>query len=329
MQLERQLKAAKSPADVTSLPVHFSFSKRLLIYQKERFPLVAHAPLVFAFSFSAVSYSSLLRGQRVLPDFISIAAAFLSSLIFFAQLRIADEFKDQEEDRRYRPYRPVPRGLISLGELGLIGLAGAIIQMVIAVWLRPALAVLLLAAWFYLALMSVEFFARDWLKARPFTYLWTHMLILPVVDLYATSCDWLVSEESRPQGLLWFLAASFFNGIVIEIGRKIRAPRDEEEGVQTYTALWGRNRAVVAWLGAMVATALFALLAASRIDFTLPVCVALAALVIAASIVSLQFIARPVTERAKAFEAMSGAWTLVLYLSLGAGPLIFRNQQGI
>jgi 4-hydroxybenzoate polyprenyltransferase len=34
-----------------------------------------------------------------------------------------------------------------------------------------------------------------------------------------------------PAGLFWFLAASFCNGVVIEIGRKIRAPAQEEEGV--------------------------------------------------------------------------------------------------
>jgi hypothetical protein len=27
------------------------------------------------------------------------------------------------------------------------------------------------------------FCVRDWLKARPITYLWTHMLIMPLVDL--------------------------------------------------------------------------------------------------------------------------------------------------
>jgi len=335
MQLERQLtKDCKPLAEVAGLPVHFSSKgdslfRRLFIYQRERFPLLAHAPLIFAFSFSAVSYSSFLRGHSGPPDFITLAVAFLTSFIFFLQLRIADEFKDHEEDSRYRPYRPVPRGIITLRELGLTGLVGAIVQLSAALWLNPALVVLLLAAWLYLALMSVEFFARDWLKARPFTYMWTHMLIMPLVDLYATSCDWLVKGESQPRGLVWFLAASFANGVVIETGRKIRAPQDEEEGVQTYTALWGRKRTVAVWLGSLIVTAIFALLAAREIDYTLPVCIILAGLFIAASIVSLQFLTRPVTARAKAFEALSGAWTLALYLSLGAGPLIFRNQLSI
>lgn len=335
MQMERQLtKTPNTPADVTNLPVLFSSAggeglfKRLFVYQKERFPVLAHAPLIFAFSFSAVSYSALLRGHAVLPDLIAVTVAFLSSFIFFLQLRIADEFKDYEEDSLYRPYRPVPRGLIKLRELGFIGLIGAILQISLAIWLKPALVVLLALAWLYLALMSFEFFARDWLKARPFTYMWTHMLIMPLVDLYATSCDWLVKGESQPRGLVWFLAASFSNGVVIEIGRKIRAPHDEEAGVQTYTAMWGRRRAVTAWLVALVVTASFALLAAREINCVLPVYIMLAALLIAASIISRQFIAHPVSPQAKAFEAVSGIWTLVMYLSLGAAPL-FINQHGI
>ena len=123
-------------------------------YQRERFPLFAHAPLVAAFSFSAISYSSLLRGEKSWPDPKAAIVAFITALLFFLQLRIADEFKDFEEDSRYRPYRPVPRGLVKLRELGFIGLLSALTQLVLALWLQPALAILLLLPWAYLALMS-------------------------------------------------------------------------------------------------------------------------------------------------------------------------------
>jgi 4-hydroxybenzoate polyprenyltransferase len=65
-------------------------------------------------------------------------------------------------------------------------------------------------------------------------------------------------------GLAWFLIVSFFNGVVIEVGRKIRAPQDEEVGVETYTALWGRPQAIMAWLGALLLTAISAWLAAAH-----------------------------------------------------------------
>lgn len=293
-------------------------------YQRERFPVFAHSPLLLAFSFSALSYSSLLRGIIQWPDTKAIVVAFLTSLLFFLQLRIADEFKDYEEDARYRPYRPVPRGLVNLRELGLVGVLSAITQLALAAFLQPALIALLLLSWIYLALMSVEFFARDWLKARPITYMWTHMLIVPLVDYYATACDWLAQGAAQPSGLRWFLLVSFCNGIVIEVGRKLRAPTDEEDGVQTYTVLWGQQKAVLVWLGAMLATASFAVLAALNIAFVLPVAVALAGLWLVAAIVAVRFLQHPESKHAKWFEAMSGVWTLVLYLCLGAIPLLVK-----
>jgi 4-hydroxybenzoate polyprenyltransferase len=245
-------------------------------------------------------------------------------LLFFLQLRIADEFKDHEEDSRFRPYRPVPRGLVNLRELGVIGVLAAATQLVLAFALKPALAALLLLTWAYLALMSVEFFARDWLKARPITYLWTHMLIVPLVDFYATACDWLVAGLAQPSGLGWFLLVSFCNGIVIEIGRKLRAPADEEAGVQTYTVLWGSKIAVLVWLGALLATAILAVLAAAKIAFAIPVAIVLALLFGVAMFVACRFLKQPETRRAKLFEAMSGVWTLALYVCLGALPLLVK-----
>ncbi|MDH5553526.1 MAG: hypothetical protein OEX82_09395, partial [Nitrosomonas sp.] len=98
-------------------------SNRWWIYQQERFPLLAHGPLVAAFSFSAVCFSSLLRDEVSMPGLLPTMVAFITALLLFLQLRIADEFKDYEEDCRYRSYRPVPRGLISLRELGWVAAA--------------------------------------------------------------------------------------------------------------------------------------------------------------------------------------------------------------
>ena len=299
-------------------------TNRWWVYQRERFPIFAHSPLLLAFSFSAVSYSSLLRGESIWPDLKSIVTAFITSLLFFLQLRIADEFKDFEEDSEFRPYRPVPSGLVKLNELGFIGVMGALTQLILAWWLQPALLILLVIAWMYLVLMSIEFFAREWLKAKPITYMWTHMLILPLVDFYATGCDWMAAGKSQPDGLWWFLGVSFCNGIVIEIGRKLRAPEDEEVGVQTYTVLWGRKSAVLVWLSAMFTTAIFAVLAASKIDFVAPVATVLFILLSLAAIISFRFLQQPESKRAKLFEVMSGVWTLLMYLSLGAIPMLHK-----
>jgi 4-hydroxybenzoate polyprenyltransferase len=294
------------------------------IYQRERFPVLTHGPLIAVFSFSTISFSAMARGHVQAPSAKAFFVAFASAFIFFLQLRIADEFKDFDEDARYRPYRPVPRGLISLRELGIAAFAGGVAQFALALWLSPALIPFLLFAWGYLALMSKEFFVRDWLKARPITYMWTHMLILPLVDLYGTACDWRVASVAPPAGLIPLLIVSFCNGFVLEIGRKIRAPEDEEHGVETYSFLWGRQRAIYAWYAVLLITAASALLAALQIQFAAQASVVLAILLIVAAVFGARFLRAPTSGRAKAIELTSGIWTLWMYLSLGALPLIVK-----
>ena len=175
---------------------------RWRVYFAERFPLGRHGLLVAAFSACAVLYAAMLGGSTdrlALPQFV---AALVVCLLFFLQLRLADEFKDAAEDARYRPERPVPRGLVTLRELGWLFAGAALVQCATALWLHPGLFWVLLPAWAYLAGMTVEFGMRDWLKARPLTYLWTHMLIMPVVDFFATS------TQTGPQNVVNNLRAN-------------------------------------------------------------------------------------------------------------------------
>jgi len=117
--------------------------------------------------------------------------------------------------------------------------------------------------------------------------------------------------------------------MVIEIGRKIRAPEDEEEGVDTYSRIWGMRGAVVAWLAAIALTAGFALMAAARIRFVLFAAAFLGILEMVAVLVAILYVKSPTTARAKRVEMMSGVWTLMMYLNLGLIPLawwVFKNR---
>ena len=300
--------------------------RRWWVYQRERFPLVQHGPLILAFSFSAVAFSWMLRSPAGWPSPLSVVVAFGSCLVFFLQLRIADEFKDDEEDGRHRPYRPVPRGLVTLRELGGLFVLGGALQLGLALWLDARLLVLLLVTWTYLALMSKEFFVGEWLRGRHLTYMVTHMAIMPLIDLYATSSDWLVFQGHPPSGLFWFLLASLFNGMVIEVGRKIRSPQDEEEGVPTYSTVWGRRRALGTWWLVMGLALVCACLAARRIGFFLPITIALGTTFAAAVLIGIRFLRQQTPGAGKWIENWSGAWTLVLYLSLGPAPLLWREM---
>ena len=56
-------------SDTASRP---SFLGRWWIYQRERFPVLAHGLLIAAFSSSAVCFSSLLRGRTELPQLLTV-----------------------------------------------------------------------------------------------------------------------------------------------------------------------------------------------------------------------------------------------------------------
>jgi len=299
--------------------------RKWLVYQRERFPLLAHGPLVAAFSFSAVTLSSVLRGAESLPSIGQYIGAFIGSLGFFMLLRLADEFKDNAEDTKYRPYRAVPRGLVTLAELRTIAFVIMGIQLLVSLILEPRLLGPLLLTWAYLWLMYREFFVPAWLKSHPFTYMWTHMLIMPLIDIYTSACDWMVVGTTVPPGLKWFLLASFFNGMVIEIGRKIRAPEQEEAGVDSYTHLWGIPLAMGAWLLAQLLTLLTALPAAHAVSSLTPFAVGMGFMLFISAQQSYYFFKTPTPKLAKFFEVQSGAWTLGLYLGLGLLSLTMRE----
>jgi len=317
-------------------PTRTRGSARWWTYQRERFPLASHLPLVAAFSSSAVCYVWLLgvaggAGGVQAPSLETAPAparflvAGLCCLLFFLQLRIADEFKDFAEDTAHRPYRPVPRGLVTLRELGVVFVLAGAAQAAMTIWLAPRLLILLAAAWAYLGLMSREFFVGGWLRRRPAAYMFSHMLIMPLIDFYATGAQWMTTTPESPPvaGLAAFLGMSYCNGLVFEIGRKIRRPADEEPGVGTYSALWGRRRAVLAWVAALAASGACAVAAARLIGFTFLLVVVVAAALLAAAAAGIGFLRAAQAPSGKRFEIVSGLWMIAAYISLGVAPALW------
>src|SRR5689334_10307383 len=113
-----------------------SLLRRLWIYQGERFPILANSVLVVALTIGVSGFASAGRGW---PSSARLAAAFVVALGFFMLLRIADEFKDAADDAAYRPYRPVPRGLVTLRELAGVAVIVLIVQLALTLLLGWAL----------------------------------------------------------------------------------------------------------------------------------------------------------------------------------------------
>ncbi|MDR0433781.1 MAG: hypothetical protein LBH21_01800, partial [Gracilibacteraceae bacterium] len=215
-------------------------------------------------------------------------------------------------------------GLITLTELLLLGVGLCALQLVCALIFNPALLPLLLALWLYYACMTKEFFAPAWLKKHMFIYMFSHMLIMPLLDMYAAACDFLPTEGYIFMvSMIWFVLSSFFDGVVVELCRKLRAPGDEEKGVQTYSAMWGRGRSAAVVIVAMVLSLVSTGVATSQIGgFHIAVPV-LSAVCLLCWIPLARYLQNPTTKRAAALELMSGVWTVADYTCLGVLPLIF------
>lgn len=297
---------------------------RLYQYQKERFPLLGHGLLIAIFSFSAVAYSRLCRS---LTDFIPAERYWVcvfNTFTLFLLLRISDEHKDREDDARYRSYLPVPRGLVSLAELRAVAFVVIAAQLLVNAVFYPKMLLLYAVVMVYLALMLREFFVRDWLKRHLFWYVVSHMFIIPLVDVFASSFDWLLEGAAAPAGLLFFFLTSYCNGVVLEIGRKIKPPDREEPGVQSYTHVLGTRRAVYLWQFLLLITGLCATAAVwyaghGRWEF-----VVLGILFILCLTPSLFFLQKYSLKRAKWIEYASALWTMGMYLTLGGIPMLMN-----
>ena len=99
-------------------------------------------------------------------------------------------------------------------------------------------------------------------------------------------------------------------------------------GVETYSLLWGRPRAVAAWLAAVLATAACAWQVARHLGLAMPIGIVLATLVLACVAAGVSFLRAPDRRGGKLIEAAAGIWTLLMYLSLGAVPLAIAVWRG-
>lgn len=294
----------------------------LWIYQKERFPLAKTAPLLAIFSAASLSVSATLAG-RPLPHFGAFLVGFILAMLLFFQMRVCDEYKDQDDDRRFRPHRPIPRGLISLRLIIVLGIATLPLAVLAALAWHPPILKLLALVWIWLALMTAEFGAPAWLKARPVLYLVSHMAIMPLIDLLLTGLEWMPAGRVAP-GLWLFLALSFVNGCVLEIGRKLWAPESEIDGVETYSGLWGPRKAARIWAGCVGLSwaLLIALGATMGVGFVTLIIGGLGA----ATCWSLarRYAKTPTPTMEKRLDTAAGLWVFACYALAGGAPLLER-----
>ena len=335
--------------------------KNFKIYLNERFPLGKNSFFVLIFTLSGYIYTGLLYNSKIIKSILSkevnrvpllwgkeidkvpiiwykLLPLFIIIFMFFFQLRITDEFKDYEEDLKYRPYRPVQRGIISLKALGKIGIATIIIQIILAHVINPKLIYFILLVWIYMFLMTKEFFIKNWLTERILIYALSHVVIMIFITFVIVKGTGYILQDHFLEtlylslkkyeknifiGLIPLFALNYLNGIVLEIGRKTRKADEEEHGVQTYSKLWGRKKAVIVLSLLFIIEYFFVILGLAHTYKQYFFFGGLTLLIIL--VVSIYFMVKFLKKNlsGKIVETMSGLWIIFSSMCMGLLPYLF------
>ena len=217
-----------------------SLPRRWGEYLSERFPLLANGLLILSFySSNQCLAHALIDPGSPMRYGMTTAMGFLVLLAFFLHLRVFDDQKDYDDDCRNFPDRVLQRGMVTLPELKTLAAIAVGAELVLAALGGPAVLVSVLLAFGFTLLMRHEFFASTWLKRRFLLYASTHMMIMPLLAMVVFSFATGQYPWEAP-GWYWLYAlVGFFLAFNWEVSRKIRAPEDELEGVESYTRLFG------------------------------------------------------------------------------------------
>lgn len=295
------------------------FRRRLKAYVDERFPLLSHGLLIVSYYSSNQFLAHVLTHpeQPMRYSIHSLMGAICVLCIFF-HLRVFDEHKDFEEDSRHYPDRVLQRGVITLGDLKRLGVIAICLELLLG-GLRglPTLVSVLLTLIFSL-LMLKEFFIGTWLKRHFLIYATSHMLIMPLLALTVYSFATGYYPWQAPAWFWVYACVGFFVTFNWEVSRKIRAPEQEIEGVDSYTKIFGQYGAAYMVLGIRVIDTALVALVGMHLSLSPWFFVALIALFLVCLVGFFQYRLRTNPRTAKRMEVYAGMYIVAFDLILAA-----------
>jgi 4-hydroxybenzoate polyprenyltransferase len=292
---------------------------------EERFPL-ANGLLFFV-----VYAAALLLGQHAAGGPVALhlgdAAGFAATWSFFLMLRVFDEHKDYANDCRLYPERVLSRGLITLGQLKVVGLLAIGVQLAVSLLRDGGVVGAVTLRWFvvmgFSLLMLREFFVHRWLSRHLVVYAASHMIVTPLSILWIAQMG--AGRAPLDRGVYAYAGMSFLFGFCFEIARKMRSPEEERAGVDTYTRLFGvwSVAFTVAVLWSLATVVLGVVLILSGVDGdSRALWVGVVALALPAAVVLERFAHRPSPSGAKVAQAVVGLSMLVANGGLAAALLV-------
>lgn len=216
--------------------------KRLNIYFKEMYPLLPR--LLLGFIVFGEIYFILLLNYGVTDFMLGVEEVVggITVFGFLMFLRIADDFKDLETDKKLFPERAFPSGKVTKKDLNIAVAVDIVVMTVLnAVFMNNFLFYLFLMT--YGLLMSLWFFQKHKISKSLPLALVTHNPVQMVLNIYIISFT-CIKYSLSPFTLTAFLVMMtlYFPALIWEISRKIRAPKDETE-YTTYSKLFGYKKA--------------------------------------------------------------------------------------
>jgi len=212
---------------------------RLVIFVRERFPLLAYGPLIVAFV--SCGWIAAARGAGDAPSlgWQTVVTLLVVTLVFF-RLRVADEIKDADVDRVGRPDRPLPRGLVTKTELERVLVACAVVEIALATILGASVVVAYCVVLAFTILAANDFMTPG-LRGNVLAYAVAHA---PIVALLLVFVWWAHPSATWSGTLSSAAVLASCASFALEIGRKTMAPSEERPSVQTYSAEIGLAPAV-------------------------------------------------------------------------------------
>lgn len=218
--------------------------KRLHIYFKERYPIIARLTLGFIV-FLEIYFIVLLNNgvtsfQITIQEFIGGYTVFA----FLYWLRVADDLKDYETDKKLFPDRPLPSGRVYKKDIVVSCVIINMIAIILNIMYMNNLLYLAIL-YIYGYLMSKWFFQRAKIQPNLVLAVITHNPVQMFVNLYIIS--FTVIKYSIPFVSLTTIMALFtlyFPALIWEVSRKIKAPKDEND-YTTYSKIFGYEKATI------------------------------------------------------------------------------------
>lgn len=218
--------------------------KRLYIYYKERYPIFLR--IILGLIVFGEIYFIVLLNQGVNEFNIGIQEIIggYTVFAFLLWLRVADDLKDYETDKRLFPDRPLPSGRTKIKDVVISCAIVELIAIVLNFLFMPNF-IFFIVLYCYGYLMSKWFFQRKKIQPSLPLALVTHNPVQMFVNLYIISFT-VIKYNLNFINLttIMTLFTLYFPALIWEVSRKIKNPKEEND-YTTYSKLFGYKKATI------------------------------------------------------------------------------------